>query len=167
MGVTGILIAISFAVSSTPNIVLIVLGVIVFTFGLILLVVGVLNLGRLQQPIQVEIDQHRLIWREGGRSATLEFAEVEKVLMVKDQKPVTEDFTLAYPVVRFIENDGEMMEFEVTFEDRGFTHHGRFDTLNITKTVLRHLQGQRIEVSQQVQDYIRSGLIDIDSLPNR
>lgn len=167
MGVTGILIAISFAVSSTPNILLIAMGAVVFTLGLILLVIAIINLSRLQQPIQVEVDPHRLIWREGSRSATLEFAEVERVMLVKDHKAVSEDFTLAYPVVRFIENDGEMMEFEVTFEDRGYTHHGRFDTLSITRTVLGHLQGRNVDVAPQIQDYIRSGMIDIDTLPDR
>ncbi len=167
MGVTGILIAIAFAVTSTPNFPLIVFGGAAFTVGLILLANAIINLSRLQQPIQVEVDQHRLIWREGSRSATLEFAEVERVVMVKDYKPVSEDFTLAYPVVRFIENDGEMMEFEVSFEDRGYTHHGRFDALSITRSVLRVLQGRNVDIAPPVQEYIRSGIVDIDALPER
>jgi len=168
MALGGIILAIAFAFASQPNPVLVIFAILSLVAGLASLIVAALNLASLQQSIQVEVDPHRLIWREGKRTATLEFAEVERVIMVKDYRKFSEDFTMTYPVVRFIENDGEMMEFEVAFEDRGYTHPSRFDTRGITQSVLRHLRSRsKIDISPAVDEFVRAGVIDVDQLPDR
>ena len=105
-------------------------------------------------------------WREGTRYATLEYEEVERVEMVKGAKKVQGGYILEYPVVRFIENDGEMMEFEVSFEDRGIAHHTRFDAREITRAVLPYLRKNAV-ISHAVDEFVQTGTVDIDSLPER
>jgi hypothetical protein len=131
--------------------------------GLAGLLVGVVTLVRLRQPIQVEVTPHRLIWREGRRTATLEYGEVERVEMVRRHKKLRGNLEMDYPIVRFIEDDGEMMEFECSFEDRGLIHQSRFDTHAITSSVLPHLPDTAI-VDQAVGEFVQTGTVDIDRL---
>ncbi|MGF1504821.1 MAG: hypothetical protein ACFB51_06745, partial [Anaerolineae bacterium] len=65
-----------------------------------------------------------------------------------------------------IEDDGEMMEFEVSFEDRGYRHQGRFDALAITREVLPNIK-QRAVISTAVEEFVQTGTVDIDSLSHR
>jgi hypothetical protein len=131
--------------------------------GLAGLLVGVVTLVRLRQPIQVEVTPYRLIWREGRRTATLEYGEVERVEMVRRHKKLRGNLEMDYPIVRFIEDDGEMMEFECSFEDRGLIHQSRFDTHAITSSVLPHLPDTAI-VDQAVGEFVQTGTVDIDRL---
>jgi hypothetical protein len=131
--------------------------------GLAGLLVGVVTLVRLRQPIQVEVTPYRLIWREGRRTATLEYDEVERVEMVRQHKKLRGNLEMDYPIVRFVEDDGEMMEFECSFEDRGLIHRSRFDTHAITSTVLPYLPDTAI-VDQAVSEFVQTGMVDIDRL---
>jgi hypothetical protein len=131
--------------------------------GLAGLLVGVVTLVRLRQPIQVEVTPYRLIWREGRRTATLEYDEIERVEMVRQHKKLRGNLEMDFPIVRFVEDDGEMMEFECSFEDRGLIHRSRFDTHAITSTVLPYLPDTAI-VDQAVSEFVQSGMVDIDRL---
>jgi hypothetical protein len=131
--------------------------------GLAGLLVGIATLVRLRQPIQVEVSPYRLIWREGRRTATLEYDEVERVEMVKGHKKLRGGFEMDYPIVRFVEDDDEVMEFECSFEDRGLIHQSRFDTQAITSIVLRYLPDTAI-VDQAVGEFVQTGMVDIDRL---
>ncbi|NDJ35337.1 MAG: hypothetical protein GYB64_11785 [Chloroflexi bacterium] len=171
VGVAGILCggastAAAFAAQGEPPPGLILAGIGLACVAGIGLVGGMAMLARLRQPIQVEVTPYRLVWREGGRTAALEFDEVVRVELLRDEKRVDNDFMLAYPVVRFIEDDGEMMEFEVSFEDRGYRHQGRFDALAITREVLPHIN-QRAVISTAVEEFVQTGTVDIDSLSHR
>ncbi len=158
--------AATFASGSEPSPLSISLVVGSVCLGGIGLVAGIITLARLRQPIQVEVDPYRLIWREGNRYATLEYEEVERVEMVKGAKKIQGGYILEYPIVRFIENDGEMIEFEASFEDRGMAHHTRFDTLSITRAVLPYLR-KNVVIAHAVEEFVQSGMVDIDSLPER
>ena len=111
----------------------------------------------------MEVTPYRLIWREGRRTATLEYGEVERVEMVRRHKKLRGNLEMDYPIVRFIEDDGEMMEFECSFEDRGLIHQSRFDTHAITSSVLPHLPDTAI-VDQAVGEFVQTGTVDIDRL---
>ncbi|GAB4475057.1 MAG: hypothetical protein Kow00124_15650 [Anaerolineae bacterium] len=130
------------------------------------LIGGIVMLTRIQQAIQVEVTPHRLIWREGRRIATLEYDEVERVELVRARKATPEGAVMSFPVVRFIENDGEMMEFEVTFDDRGMIHRSRFDARAIAAAVLPYLPAQAV-IAPAVTEFIQSGEVDIEGLPER
>lgn len=155
----------SFASGSPPNFIVIAASGIACA-GAAGLVGGVVTLARLRQSIQVEVDPYRLVWREGRRTATVEFEDVVRVELVKDRDQQRGDIVVTYPVVRFIENDGEMMEFEVTFEDRGMVHPGRFDARAITTAVLPHLPAHAV-VAPAVEEFVRSGEVDTALLPDR
>jgi uncharacterized protein (DUF58 family) len=134
--------------------------------GLAGLLAGLTMLTRLKQHMQVEVTPYRLVWREGRRIATLEFDEVVRVEIVRDARRTRRGTTYLYPLVRFIENDGEVMEFEVTFEDRGHIHLSRFDARAIAAAVLPHLP-PHVVISPTLHDFIQSGEVDIDLLPER
>ncbi|MBN1120356.1 MAG: hypothetical protein JXJ17_04710 [Anaerolineae bacterium] len=129
------------------------------------LIAGIVTLARLRQAIQVEVTPHRMVWREGKRTATLEYKDVIRVDFVKGQETRGE-FTLEYPIVRFIESDGEMMEFDVTFEDRGMIHKSRFDARGITATVLRYLP-PHVVITPTLDEFVQTGEVDLDLLANR
>jgi hypothetical protein len=131
--------------------------------GLAGLIVGVATLVRLRQPIQVEVTPYRLIWREGRRAATLEYDEVERVEMVRQHKKLRGNLEMDFPIVRFVEDDGEIMEFECSFEDRGLIHRSRFDTHAITSAVLPYLPETAI-VDQAVSEFVQTGTVDVDRL---
>lgn len=122
-------------------------------------------LTRLRQPIEVTVSPHRLVWREGSRTATTNFEDVVRVEMVKDREQ-RRDVVLVFPVVRFIENDDEMVEFEVEFEDRGYIRHARFDARGITRAALPHLP-QHAVVAPAVREFVQTGEVDLDLLPER
>jgi hypothetical protein len=130
------------------------------------LVIGTGTLLRLRQPIQVEVTPDRLVWREGTRSATLEYDEVERVELVKDQERHPGGLALEFPVVRFVEDDGEMIEFEVSFEDRGLEHRARFDARAITAAVLPYVRSRAV-VAPTVDEFVNTGLVDVDGLLER
>ena len=133
--------------------------------GIAGLIAGIITLARLKQAIQVEVSPHRLIWREGQRVATLEYKDVIRVDFVKAQEQHGE-YTMEYPVVRFIESSGEMMEFDVTFEDRGMIHKSRFDARGITAAVLRYLP-DHVVLTPTLDEFVRTGEVDLDILANR
>ncbi|NDJ53520.1 MAG: hypothetical protein GYB68_10600 [Chloroflexi bacterium] len=166
MACSGASAAVSFAIADSPSPIFLILAILVALGGLGTLIVGIITLARVRERIQVEVTPHRLVWREGNRIATLEFDEVERIDVVKDEKRVQSGMTMVYPVVRFVENDGEMMEFEISFEDRGMVHHSRFDTQAITRSVLPYVRHQA-RVAPAVEDFVNSGQIDIDGLPER
>jgi hypothetical protein len=161
----AITIGVSFASGSPPNFIVIAASGVACA-GIAGLVGGIVTLPRLRQAIQVEVDPYRLVWREGRRTATVEYDDVVRVELVKDHDQRRGGITVTYPVVRFIENDGEMMEFEVTFEDRGMIHQGRFDARAITAAVLPHLPAHAV-VAPTVKDFVRTGEVDTDLLPER
>ncbi|HEC23822.1 MAG TPA: hypothetical protein ENI95_12990 [Chloroflexi bacterium] len=154
------------AVSARPRPLLLALAGGVACVGTAGLIVGIVSLLNLRQPIQVEVTPHRLVWREGKRLATLEYDEVERVELVREEKRLPDGMLMYYPVVRFIENDGEMMEFEVSFEDRGMIHRGRFDARAIAAAVLPYLRQTAI-ITPAVDEFVRTGMVDIESLPER
>lgn len=143
-----------------------ILGAVVGIVGLSGLIAGLVTLVRLQQPIRVEVSPYRLVWREGRKTATIDFSKVVRIELVKDQEARRGTFDLEYPVVRFIENDGEMMEFDVTFEDRGNIHSSRFDARGITAAVLPHLP-QHVVIAPTVSEFVHTGEVDLDLLPGR
>ncbi len=155
-----------FAASESPNTLLVGMAAAMACLGGAGLLAGLASLLRLRQPIQVEVTPHRLTWREGRRIATLEYDEVVRVELVKDVKTTRRGPALEYPVIRFIENDGEMMEFEISFEDRGMVHYGRFDARGITEATLPHLPAHAV-VAPAVEEFVRTGEVDIDLLPAR
>ncbi len=161
----AITIGVSFASGSPPNFIVIAASGIACA-GIAGLVGGIVTLAGLRQAIQVEVDPYRLVWREGRRTATVEYDDVVRVELVKDHDQRRGDITVTYPVVRFIENDGEMMEFEVTFEDRGMIHQSRFDARAITAAVLPHLPAHAV-VAPAVKEFVRTGEVDTDLLPER
>jgi hypothetical protein len=134
--------------------------------GAICLGVGVLTLFRRWQKIEVEVSPERLYWREGPKIATLEFDEVERVVLLRDKIRRPSGKQVEFPVVRFIENDGEMMEFEISFDDNGIVHHSRFDAHQITKAVLKHIR-KSATISPEVEAFVKTGYVDIDNLPKR
>lgn len=127
---------------------------------------AVMTLFRVRQKIQVEVTPYRLIWREGPRIATLEYDEVERVELVRDQERRPSGTLVHFPVIRFIENDGEMVEFEISFDDEGVIRHGRFDAHAITEAVLPHVRGHAV-ITSTVDDFVKTGEVDIDGLPER
>ncbi len=157
--------AVAFAGGSSPASGLLLASGAIGCVGVAGLVVATVMLARLRQPIQVEVTPHRLIWREGKRIATLEYEEVERVELVKDSQLFPGGLVLTYPVVRFIENDGEMMEFEVAFEDRGMVHHSRFDGLGIARAAVPYLT--HAVISPALDEFLRTGEVDVDALPER
>lgn len=159
------LIAITASASAPPP-VLLTLAAGIGVLGGIGLVAGIVTLARLQMPIQVEVTPHRLIWREGNRFASLEFDEVVRVEMLRQGVSMSTGIVVYYPIVRFIEGDGEMMEFEVSFDDRGYRHLARFNTQGLTGAVLPYL-GDSTVIAPSVVEFVRSGLVDIETLPDR
>jgi hypothetical protein len=133
--------------------------------GIAGLIAGMVTLARLRQAIQVEVTPHRLTWREGKRVATLEYKDVIRVDFVKGQETRGE-YILEYPIVRFIESSGEMVEFDVTFEDRGMIHKSRFDARAITAAVLRYLP-PHVVLTPTLDEFVQTGEVDIDLLANR
>lgn len=161
-----IAIAVSLAATAAPSTATIAAyGGIACTGG-IGLIVALTVLLRVRQPIQVEVTPDRLIWREGPRIATLEYDEVERIELVRDRKRHRDGSMIQFPVVRFIENDGEMMEFEISFDDHGKVHYGRFDAHAITQAVLPYLRNQAM-VSPMVDEFVSTGMVDIDGLSER
>ncbi len=158
--------AISYASGSTPPGGLTATAGGLACAGVAGLIAGIAALFRLKQAIQVEVTPHRLIWREGRRTATLEYDEVERVDLVRGSKQMRGGRVMYYPVARFIENDGEMMEFEVSFEDRGMIHRSRFDARAITATALPYLRPNAI-IAPAVDEFVQTGMVDVDSLPER
>lgn len=144
----------------------VILAAVVGVFGLTGLIAGLVTLVRLQQPIRVEVSPYRLVWREGHKTAAVEFGKVVRVELVKDREERRGTFDIEYPVVRFIENDGEMMEFDVTFEDRGEIHAARFDARGITAAVLPHLPRHAV-IAPAVSEFVHTGEVDLDLLPAR
>ena len=130
------------------------------------LIAAVATLLQLRLPIQVEATPYRLTWREGRRIATLDYEEVVRVDLVRSYKTLRDGQEMVFPVVRFVEDDGEVMEFEISFDDRGMVHQARFDARAITGAVLPHLQ-QRAVISDTVQEFVATGTVDIDALPER
>lgn len=130
------------------------------------LIFGVVTLARLQQPIRVEVSDFRLVWREGKRIAIINYEDVLRVELVKATEVRRDGVEVMFPVIRFIERSGEMMEFEVTFEDRGMVHQSRFDGFAIAAAVLPNLSGQAI-ISPSLEEFLQTGEVDIDLLPDR
>jgi hypothetical protein len=159
-------IGISFASSGSPPSFLVGIAGAVSCAGVAGFIIGIVTLSRMRQLIQVEVSPHRIIWREGGKVATTEIGDIVRVELVKDYEQKRGGFTMAFPVIRFIETSGEMMEFEVTFEDRGFVHHSRFDARAIAREVMRYLP-QHVVTSPTLGEFLRSGEVDIDLLPER
>ena len=129
------------------------------------LMMGISTLFQLRQPRHVEVTDHRLIWREGPKVATMEFDEVERVELVRDTKRVS-GMMMEFPVVRFIENDDEIVEFEVTFEDRGMLLQARFDAQGITEAILPHIRNHAV-ISPDVDEFVKTGMVDLDALHDR
>jgi len=163
-GATGA--AVAFATSSDPPPYLVGVGAALGCAGLAGLIVGTVTLARLRDVHQVEVSPHRIVWREGSKVATTELSDIVRVELVKGHREKPGGFVMSYPVVRFIETSGDMMEFEVTFEDRGFMHHSRFDARAIAAEVMRYLP-QHVVTSPTLGEFIRSGEVDIDLLPDR
>ena len=159
-------VGIIFATINPPNTLLIGAAGAVACAGVAGLIVGIVNLARLRQRIQVEVTPYRITWREGKATATTEFEDVVRVELVKDTHVLRSGRTAFYPVVRFIESNGEMLEFEATFEDRGYIHTSRFDARAITKAALPHLP-QHAVIAPQVEDFARTGTVNVDTLPDR
>ncbi len=130
------------------------------------LILGMVTLTQVQGRIQVEVTPYRLTWQEGQRAAVLDFERVQRVDLVKGCKTHRSGEVGCYPVVRFVEENGDMMEFEVSFDDRGLIHHARFDALGITRAVLPHLH-HHVLVSGAVTDFVSTGEVDIAGLPTR
>lgn len=129
------------------------------------LMMGISTLFRLRQPRHVEVTDHRLIWREGPKVATMEFDEIERVELVRDSKRVA-GMDMEFPVVRFIETDDEIVEFEITFEDRGMIHQARFDARSITEAVLPYIRNHAV-ISHDVDEFVNTGMVDLEALHNR
>ncbi len=164
IGAIGV--AVSLATSQRPSTGLIVAFTGLACVGSAILMAAVSVFLRVRQPIRVEITPDRLIWREGPRIATLEYDEVERVEMVRGHRRTREGFVVQFPVVRFIENDGEMMEFEVSFDDHGRVYYGRFDAQAILEAVLPYLRQQAV-IAPAVDEYLTTGMVDIDGLAER
>jgi hypothetical protein len=150
--------------TQTPAIVVVAGGLV--CAGIAGLIAALGTFLRLRLPIQVEVTPYMLTWREGNRVATLNYEEIERVDLVRGQKILRDGRALSYPVVRFIEDDGEVMEFEVSFEDRDMLHHSRFDAQAITAAVTPYLQ-QRAVIPEAIREFVATGTVDIDSLPER
>lgn len=159
-------IAITFAGEPPASPVPVVVGIGIGGAGLVGLIAGLVTLTRVRQSMQVEVTPYRLTWREGKRLAILEYEEVVRVDLVRDQQRHRDGVNILFPVVRFIENDDEVMEFEVTFEDRGRIHPSRFDARAITAAVLPHLP-DHVVISPTLTDFVQTGEVDIDLLPER
>jgi len=157
---------VSFASSSHPAPVLVGVAAALSCAGLGGLIVGTITLARLRDLHQVEVSPHRIVWREGSKVATTELSDIVRVELVKGQREKPGGFVMSFPVVRFIETSGDLMEFEVTFEDRGFVHHSRFDARAIAAEVMRYLP-QHVVTSPTLAEFIRTGEVDIDLLPDR
>jgi hypothetical protein len=157
---------ISVAVSPSTPVSLVIIFTTIAVAGAICLGVGVLTLFRRMQKIEVEVTPERLYWREGQKLATLEFNEVERVELRKDKIRRPSGKVIEFPVVRFIENDDEMMEFEISFDDNGVIHHSRFDAHRITKAVLKYVK-KTADITPEVQEFVKTGYVDIDALPKR
>lgn len=168
LGCSAVVLAITFADTErlAPSNILVATIIGLGCVGLAGLAAGIATLIRLRLPIEVEVTPHRLIWREGKRLATLEYEEVERVDLVRGEKRMRGSTIVNFPVVRFIENDGEMMEFEISFEDRDYVYHSRFDARAITEAVLPYLQQQAV-IAHEVDEFVHTGMIDIDHLPER
>jgi hypothetical protein len=164
MGVIAL--AVSIASQMTLPVYLVGLFSAISCAGAAGLVIAVMTLFRLRQPVQVEVTPYRLTWREGPRVATLEYNEVERVDLVRDKIPARGGGEINFPVVRFIEDDGEMMEFEVSFDDEGTIRHGRFDAHAITQAVLPYVKDHAV-ISAAVDEFVRTGFVDIDGLAQR
>lgn len=162
----GGVLAVTLASGSSPPQTPVAIGAGLACAGTAGLLIGAAQLFRLRQPIQVEVTPHQLIWREGRKTATLEFEDVERVDLVRAVKRVGRDRSMAYPIVRFIERSNEMIEFEVSFEERGMVHHSRFDAYAITQAAVPHVRSHAL-IAQSVEDFLQSGTVDIDSLPER
>ena len=157
---------VSFATSSDPPPALVGVAAALGCAGLAGLIVGTVTLARLRDLHQVEVSPHRIVWREGSKVATTELSDIVRVELVKGQREKPGGFVMSFPVVRFIETSGDLMEFEVTFEDRGFIHHSRFDARAIAEAVMRSLP-QHVVTSPTLAEFIRTGEVDIDLLPER
>lgn len=160
------MIALSFTGEDAPRSGLLTVSIGLICAGAAGLLGGLVTLFRLRQSIQVEVSPHRMIWREGRKVAVMEYNELERADLVKVNKRVRGGHQMAYPIVRFIENDGEVIEFDVSFEDRGLVHRSRFDALAIAHAVL-HYVGNQVLVAPALDEFIQTGLVDIDSLPER
>jgi hypothetical protein len=162
----AIALAVSIYTNTTPPASLTAIFTGIACLGSAGLVLGVMTLFRLRQRVQVEVTPLQLIWREGQRLATLEFDEVERVELVRDRLRRPSGRLVDFPVVRFVENDGEMMEFEVSFDDNGVIHNSRFDAHEITQAVLPHVR-DHAAVTPAVDEFVKTGYIDVDKLPKR
>lgn len=159
-------IVLAITLASQSSVVLAGLSVAILCTGGAGLFSAINALLQLRQPMQVEVSPSRLVWREGARTATLEYDEVERVELVRGHARQPGGSVMDFPVVRFIENDGEMMEFEVSFEDRGMVHHARFDAKAIAAAVLPHVRSHAM-VAPSVDEFVNTGVVDIDALPER
>ncbi len=130
------------------------------------LLIGIRTLIRSRQPIAIEVQEHRLVWQEGTRITTLEYHEVERVEMVRGRRRRRNASSLEFPIIRFIENDGEMLELEVVYEDANTPPSRHFDVYGITQAVLPYLQGYA-EITPDVEDFVEHGMVDLDTLPKR
>lgn len=155
-----------FATGRTKSGVILALAAGIGCAGAAGLLVGLVMLARLQQPMQVRVTPHRLIWQEGKRKATVDFADVVRVELVRDREQRRSGETVEFPIVRFIENDSEVVEFEVPFEDRGVVRRARFDARGITQAVLPHLPPHAV-IAPTVKEFAQTGEVDLDLLPER
>ncbi len=165
MVIGAIMLAVTLATSQSGSIFRAV-SVALLCVGGVGLFMAINTLLQVRQRYQVEVTPERLIWREGPRIATLEYDEVERVDLVRGQRRHESGGVVEYPVVRFIEDDGEMMEFEVSFEDRGMVHHARFDARAIAEAVLPYIRSHAV-VASAIDELLRTGEVDIDALPER
>ena len=130
------------------------------------LLIGIRTWIRSRQPIVIEVQEHRLLWQEGTRVATLEYHEVERVEMVRGRRRRRGAPASEFPIIRFIEEDGEMLEMEVVTEDSNTPPSRHFDVHGITQAVLPYLRGYA-EITPDVDDFVEHGLVDLDALPGR
>jgi hypothetical protein len=91
---------------------------------------------------------------------------VERVEMVRGRRRRRSAPSLEYPIIRFIEDDGEMLELEIVTEDGTVPPSRHFDVRAITQAVLLYLRGYA-EITPDVDDFVEHGLVDLDALPKR
>jgi len=164
LGIAGLLVIVR--VQIRPPLMILAVLASLASLGAAGLLIGVRTLIRSRQPIAIEVQEHRLLWQDGTRTTTLEYHEVERVEMVRGRRRRRNAPSLDYPIIRFIEEDDEMLELEVVTEDANVPPSRQFDVHGITQAVLPYLRGYA-EITPDVDDFVEHGLIDLDALPKR
>jgi hypothetical protein len=164
VGIAGLLLMVRLQIRPPVSVIAVLASLT--SLGAAGLLIGVRTWIRSRKPIVIEVQEHRLLWQEGARIATLEYHEVERVEMVRGRRRRRGAPASEFPIIRFIEDDGEMLEMEVVTEDSNTPPSRHFDVHGITQAVLPYLRGYA-EITPDVDDFVEHGLVDLDALPRR